>query len=80
MPSPLEMQANILCIVLHRVANAFGALNLAVIVPLRVREAMGIVHSKILGGANPYGSGRGLLDVGKGAYRYAVWCCCIHCI
>ena len=36
-----------------------------------VSEAMGIVHSKVLGGANLYGSGRGILDVGKGAYRYA---------
>ncbi|KAL7542587.1 hypothetical protein ACHAXR_012335 [Thalassiosira sp. AJA248-18] len=33
------------------------------------REAMGIVHSKVLGGANPYGSGRGILEVGRGAYR-----------
>ena len=31
---------------------------------------MGIVHSKVLGGANLYGSGRGILEVGKGAYRY----------
>mmetsp|Transcript_20750 Transcript_20750/g.45023 ORF Transcript_20750/g.45023 Transcript_20750/m.45023 type:complete len:814 (-) Transcript_20750:52-2493(-) len=36
------------------------------------REAMGIVHSKVLGGANPYGSGRGIVEVGKGAYRGAV--------
>jgi len=36
------------------------------------REAMVIVHSKVLGGANPYGSGRGILDVGKGAYRGVV--------
>ncbi|KAL7549386.1 hypothetical protein ACHAWF_012657 [Thalassiosira exigua] len=27
---------------------------------------MGIVHSKVLGGANPYGSGRGILEVGRG--------------
>ena len=33
------------------------------------REAMGIIHSKVLGGSSPYGSGRGLLDVGRGAYR-----------
>ena len=33
-------------------------------------DAMGIVHSKILGGANPHGSGRGILQVGMGAYRY----------
>jgi len=36
------------------------------------REAMGIVHSKVLGGANPYGSGRGIVEVGKGAYRGVV--------
>lgn len=34
------------------------------------REATGIVNSKVLGGANPYGTGRGILDVGRGAYRY----------
>lgn len=33
-------------------------------------DAMGIVHSKVLGGANPHGSGRGILQVGIGAYRY----------
>ncbi|KAL3796641.1 hypothetical protein ACHAW5_008916 [Stephanodiscus triporus] len=33
------------------------------------RDAMGIVHSKVLGGANPHGSGRGILQVGMGAYR-----------
>ena len=32
-------------------------------------EAMGIVRSKVYGGANPYGTGRGIIDVGKGAYR-----------
>ena len=30
---------------------------------------MGIVRSKVFGGANPYGTGRGITDVGKGAYR-----------
>ena len=34
-----------------------------------IREAMGIVHSKLFTG-NPYGSGRGIIDVGRGAYRY----------
>lgn len=33
---------------------------------------MGIIHSKVLGGANAYGSGRGILDIGKGAYMFAV--------
>eukprot|EP00578_Thalassiosira_sp_NH16_P024061 CAMPEP_0181096206 /NCGR_PEP_ID=MMETSP1071-20121207/10910_1 /TAXON_ID=35127 /ORGANISM="Thalassiosira sp., Strain NH16" /LENGTH=188 /DNA_ID=CAMNT_0023178601 /DNA_START=201 /DNA_END=767 /DNA_ORIENTATION=+ len=32
------------------------------------RDAMGIVHSKVLSGTNIYG--RGILDVGKGVYRY----------
>ena len=36
---------------------------------LTIREAMGIVRSKVFGGANPYGTGRGIIDVGKGAYR-----------
>jgi fluoride ion exporter CrcB/FEX len=37
------------------------------------RDAMGIVYSKVLGGANPYGSnGRNILDIGKGAYRGVV--------
>ena len=31
---------------------------------------MSIVHSKVLGGANPHGSGWGILQVGIGAYRY----------
>ena len=39
------------------------------------REAMGIVHSKVFGGANPYGTGRGLIEVGKGAYRYVFLSC-----
>lgn len=34
-----------------------------------IRDAMGIVRSKVFGGANPYGTGRGIIDVGKGAYR-----------
>ena len=34
-----------------------------------LREAMGIVRSKVYGGANPYWTGRGIIDVGKGAYR-----------
>lgn len=33
-------------------------------------DAMSIVHSKVLGGANPHGSGWGILQVGIGAYRY----------
>lgn len=37
-----------------------------------LRDAMGIVHSKVLGGANPHGSGRGILQVGMGAYRYVL--------
>ena len=31
---------------------------------------MGLVHSKALGGANPYGVGRSIFEIGKGAYRY----------
>ena len=40
---------------------------------------MGIVHSKVLGGSNLYGSsdGRGIVDVGKGAYRYVLFWCII---
>lgn len=38
------------------------------------REAMGIVHSKVLGGGSQ-GSGRSILDVGKGAYRYVLFFC-----
>ena len=30
---------------------------------------MGIVRSKVFGGANPYGTGRSIIDIGKGAYR-----------
>lgn len=33
------------------------------------RDAIGIVYSKALGGSNPYGDGRGIFDVGRGAYR-----------
>eukprot|EP00804_Cyclotella_cryptica_P031259 CCRYP_011080-RA/>CCRYP_011080-RA protein AED:0.25 eAED:0.25 QI:192/0.8/0.66/1/0.8/0.66/6/0/816 len=33
------------------------------------REAIGIVYSKALGGSNPYGDGRGIFDIGFGAYR-----------
>mmetsp|Transcript_25994 Transcript_25994/g.53780 ORF Transcript_25994/g.53780 Transcript_25994/m.53780 type:complete len:718 (+) Transcript_25994:582-2735(+) len=33
------------------------------------KEAMGIVHAKVLGGANPYGSGKGIIAIGKGAAR-----------
>ena len=36
------------------------------------RDALGIVNSKVLGGANPYGTGRGILEVGRNAYRYDV--------
>ena len=33
------------------------------------RDAIGIVYSKAFGGSNPYGDGRGIFDVGQGAYR-----------
>ena len=41
---------------------------------------MGIVHSKVLGGSNLYGSsdGKGIVDVGKGAYRYVLFWCIIY--
>lgn len=33
------------------------------------RDAIGIVYSKAFGGSNPYGDGRGIFDIGRGAYR-----------
>ncbi len=34
---------------------------------------MGIVRSKVFGGANPYGTGKSIIDVGNVAYRYVVF-------
>ena len=44
------------------------------------RDAMGIVHSKVLGGSNLYGSsdGKGIVEVGKGAYRYVLFWCIMY--
>ena len=33
------------------------------------RDAIGIVYSKAFGGSNTYGDGRGIFDIGRGAYR-----------